>query len=96
MTALQLQRLLDRAELSQRGAAKALDINERTMRKYAAGDSKIPKTVELPDCQKDAFIKCTKFGPQSHWKYCPCCGRRYIAVAPQADGLSELPSKGSK
>jgi plasmid maintenance system antidote protein VapI len=46
MTALQLQRLLDRAGLSQRGAAKALEINERTMRKYCAGDSKIPKTVE--------------------------------------------------
>ena len=47
MTALQLQRLLDRAGLSQRGAAKALEINERTMRKYCAGDQKIPKTVEL-------------------------------------------------
>lgn len=47
LTALQLQRLLDRAGLSQRGAAKALEINERTMRKYAAGDSPISKTVEL-------------------------------------------------
>jgi plasmid maintenance system antidote protein VapI len=47
MTALQLQRLLDRAGLSQRGAAKALEINERTMRKYVSGDSPIPKTVEL-------------------------------------------------
>jgi plasmid maintenance system antidote protein VapI len=47
VTALQLQRLLDRAGLSQRGAAKALEINERTMRKYVSGDSKIPKTVEL-------------------------------------------------
>ena len=47
MTALQLQRLLDRTGLSQRGAAKALEINERTMRKYVSGDSKIPKTVEL-------------------------------------------------
>ncbi len=47
MTALQLQRLLDRAGLSQRGAAKALEINERTMRKYVAGESKVPKTVEL-------------------------------------------------
>jgi plasmid maintenance system antidote protein VapI len=47
MTALQLQRLLGRAGLSQRGAAKALGINERTMRKYCAGDSAIPKTVEL-------------------------------------------------
>ncbi len=47
MTALQLQRLLDRAGLSQRGAAKALEINERTIRKYVAGESKVPKTVEL-------------------------------------------------
>lgn len=47
MTALQLQRLLDRAGISQRGAAKALDINERTMRKYVAGDAVIPRTVEL-------------------------------------------------
>jgi plasmid maintenance system antidote protein VapI len=47
MTAVQLQRLLDRAKLSQRGAAKALEINERTMRKYCAGDSPIPRTVEL-------------------------------------------------
>lgn len=47
MTALQLQRLLDRAGLSQRGAAKALEINERTMRKYVSGDSAVPKTVEL-------------------------------------------------
>lgn len=47
MTAIQLQRLLDRAGLSQRGAAKAIEINERTMRKYVAGDTKIPKTVEL-------------------------------------------------
>jgi plasmid maintenance system antidote protein VapI len=47
MTALQLQRLLDRAGISQRGAAKALEINERTMRKYVAGDAVIPRTVEL-------------------------------------------------
>jgi plasmid maintenance system antidote protein VapI len=47
MTALQLQRLLDRIGLSQRGAAKALEINERTMRKYCAGDSPVPKPVEL-------------------------------------------------
>lgn len=47
MTAGQLQRLLERAKLSQRGAAKALGINERTMRKYVAGDAKIPKVVEL-------------------------------------------------
>lgn len=47
MTGHQLQKLLDRAGLSQRGAAKALGINERTMRKYVAGDSEIPRVVEI-------------------------------------------------
>ena len=47
MTGNQLQRLLDRAGLSQRGAAKALGINERTMRKYVAGDQVIPKAIEI-------------------------------------------------
>lgn len=46
MTGGQLQKLLDSAGLSQRGAAKAIEINERTMRKYIAGDAEIPKTVE--------------------------------------------------
>lgn len=46
MTATQLKRALAKAGLSQRGAAKALDINERTMRKYVAGDAPIPRTVE--------------------------------------------------
>lgn len=47
MTGPQLQKLLDRAGMSQRGAAKALGINERTMRKYVAGDAEIPQVVEL-------------------------------------------------
>lgn len=46
MTALQLQRLLDKALISQRGAAKALELNERTMRRYVAGELPIPKVVE--------------------------------------------------
>lgn len=46
MTAAQLQKLLDRAGLSQRGAAKAIDINERTMRRYVTGESEVPLTVE--------------------------------------------------
>lgn len=46
MTGKQLQSLLDRAGLSQRGTAKLLGINERTMRRYCAGDSAIPRTVE--------------------------------------------------
>jgi plasmid maintenance system antidote protein VapI len=47
MTALQLQRLLDRCGLSQRAAAKALEINERSMRRYCSGEQPVPKTVEL-------------------------------------------------
>lgn len=47
MTPLQLQRLLGRSGLSQRGAAKALEINERSMRRYCSGEQPIPKTVEL-------------------------------------------------
>jgi plasmid maintenance system antidote protein VapI len=46
MTGGQLQKLLDSAGLSQRGAAKAIEINERTMRKYVAGEAAIPRTVE--------------------------------------------------
>jgi plasmid maintenance system antidote protein VapI len=46
VTPLQLQRLLGRAGLSQRGAARAIGINERTMRKYIAGEAKVPLTVE--------------------------------------------------
>jgi hypothetical protein len=47
MNSMQLRRLLDRADMSQRAAAVALDINERTMRLYVAGDAVIPRTVEL-------------------------------------------------
>ena len=47
MTGPQLRRLLERAGLSQRGAAKVLEINERTMRKYVSGDAVIPRAVEL-------------------------------------------------
>ncbi len=47
MTPAQLQKLLDRAGLSQRGAAKAIGINERTMRKYIAGEHHIPLVIEF-------------------------------------------------
>lgn len=39
-------RALREAGLSQRGTAKALEINERTMRRYVAGDQPIPRVVE--------------------------------------------------
>jgi hypothetical protein len=49
MTGPQLKRLLKAAwpPISQRAAARYLEINERTMRKYIAGDAEIPKLVEL-------------------------------------------------
>jgi len=46
MTPAQLQNFLNKNGLSQRGAAKALDLNERSMRRYTAGDVPIPRVVE--------------------------------------------------
>jgi len=46
MTGKQLQRLLDDAGLSQRGAAKSIGISERQMRRYIAGDAAVPKFIE--------------------------------------------------
>ena len=47
MTTTELRQRLATAGLSQRAAARMLDINERTMRRYASGALPIPKTVEL-------------------------------------------------
>jgi plasmid maintenance system antidote protein VapI len=47
LTGKQLQAFLDRAGLSQRGAAKAIGIGERTMRRYVAGEAVVPLVVEL-------------------------------------------------
>lgn len=47
MTPAQLQRLLDKAGLSQRGAAKAIGIGERHMRRLIAGEATISLTQEL-------------------------------------------------
>jgi DNA transposition AAA+ family ATPase len=46
MTPRQLQRFLDDAGMSQRGAAREIGIGERTMRRYIAGDLPLPRTVE--------------------------------------------------
>lgn len=46
MNGKQLQKLLDSAGLSQRGAAKLIAISERQMRRYVAGDAKVPTVVE--------------------------------------------------
>jgi len=45
MTANQLRKLLDSNGLSQRGAARKLEIDERTMRRYVAGDQPVPQVV---------------------------------------------------
>lgn len=47
MTGKQLQKALDRAGMSQRGAAKELGISERQMRRYCSGDATVPRVVEL-------------------------------------------------
>lgn len=46
MTATQLKKVLAKAALSQRGAAKLLEINERTMRRYISGEQPVPRVVE--------------------------------------------------
>jgi transcriptional regulator with XRE-family HTH domain len=46
VTADDLREALTDAGLSQRGTAKELGIDERTMRRYAAGQSPIPTVVE--------------------------------------------------
>lgn len=47
MTPTQLRKVLAGAGLSQRGAARRLGIDERTMRRYCAGDLPVPRVVEL-------------------------------------------------
>lgn len=47
MTATQLRKLLERANLTVRGAAQGLEIHERTMHRYLSGDAPVPRVVEL-------------------------------------------------
>lgn len=47
LTSTQLQRLLDKHGLSQRRTAKAIGIDERTMRRYIAGEKPTPRAIEL-------------------------------------------------
>jgi hypothetical protein len=47
MNAKELRALLDSEELSQSEAARRLDIDPRTMRRYIAGDLEIPLLVEI-------------------------------------------------
>lgn len=46
MTGNQLQKLLDSSGLSQRGAAKLIGIGERQMRRYVAGEAKVPLFIQ--------------------------------------------------
>jgi plasmid maintenance system antidote protein VapI len=47
MSPTELRRTLAAAGLSQRGAARELKLNERTVRSYVSGRKPIPLTVEL-------------------------------------------------
>ena len=47
LTPAALVKLLARAKVSQRSAAAILQINERTMRRYIAGDQPTPRVVQF-------------------------------------------------
>jgi hypothetical protein len=47
MTKNQLRKLLEAHELPQTVAARALEIDPRTMRRYVLGELPVPKVVEL-------------------------------------------------
>jgi DNA-binding transcriptional regulator YiaG len=46
MTSEELNKMLSDSGISQRSAAKFLEINERTMRRWCAGSVKAPKMAE--------------------------------------------------
>ncbi len=51
MTSRQLRAALNRLGISQSEAARQLNVNNRTVRKWVAGDLPVPRTVELiMDC----------------------------------------------
>lgn len=71
VTGTDLQKLLDQHDMSQRGTARELDINERTMRSYVAGDLPVPRVVELavrylaghrPECARKGCTESPKTG----------------------------------
>ena len=47
MSPPQFRRVLRRLRLSQMEAARRLGLNERTVRRWVAGDSRIPESVAL-------------------------------------------------
>ena len=46
MTPRQLKKFLEDAGFTQRGAARDLGIDERTMRRYVAKNARVPRLVE--------------------------------------------------
>jgi hypothetical protein len=59
MTPNQLRAALARMGLSQRGAARLLNIDERTMRKYVAGDLVIPLVFGVDAARAGPRRRCT-------------------------------------
>lgn len=47
MTAIQLQRLIDKVGETQVGMAKRLGMSDRQMRRYCSGEHLVPQVVEL-------------------------------------------------
>ena len=47
MTPKQLQKFLARHDLTQSGAAAAVGITDRSMRRYISGDQPVPRAVEF-------------------------------------------------
>ena len=45
MTAIQFRAMLKRLKLSQRGAARLFEVDERTARRWALGERKVPETI---------------------------------------------------
>ena len=45
MTANQFRALLVRADLSQRGASRMFNVNERTVRRWALGEISVPEEI---------------------------------------------------
>lgn len=43
----QVRTMLAKLNLSQRAAARALEVNERTMRRWCAGPNKVPRRIIL-------------------------------------------------
>jgi hypothetical protein len=99
MSPAQLQKLLDSARLSQVEAARQLDIDPRTMRRYIAGELPIPKPVELalrylerhpadPDTLTEEDHEVIQDALQVIRYHRP--GKRKIVIVPMRNGRGEF------